>query len=52
MPLLKQPWLHEAKPQLTSYGGTAGFLKEEAPSCLRTSNAQDAYVVSLDNEME
>jgi hypothetical protein len=52
MPLRRQPWLHEVKPQLTSYGGTAGFLKEEAPLCFRTSDAQDAYVVSLDNEME
>lgn len=52
MPVRNQEWLQEITPVLTSYGGTAGFLKEEAPACFRTSDAQDAYVVSLENEME
>ena len=52
MPLRREKWLQEITPRLHGYGGTAGFLKEEAPLCFRVSDAQDAYVVSLHNEME
>ena len=45
-------WLNEVTPQLVAFGGTAGFLAEEAPACFHISGAEDAYVVSLDNEME
>lgn len=47
-----QEWLNEVTPQLSSFGGTAGFLAEEAPACFHTSGAEDAYIVSLENEME
>ncbi|MGH2494623.1 MAG: hypothetical protein ACRDIV_07945 [Ktedonobacteraceae bacterium] len=47
-----EEWLNEVAPQLTSFGRTAGFLAEEAPACFHVSSAEDAYVVSLDNEME
>ncbi len=47
-----EAWLNEVAPQLTSFGGTAGFLAEDAPACFHISGAEDAYIVSLDNEME
>ncbi len=47
-----EEWLNEVAPQLNSFGGTAGFLAEEAPPCFHVSGAEDAYIVSLDNEME
>jgi hypothetical protein len=33
-------------------GGTAGFLSNEAPSCLKVAPSNDAEVISLDNQME
>ncbi len=45
-------WLKEVTSTLTTFGGTAGFLTEEAPSCLPVAPGNDAYVVSLDNAME
>ncbi len=47
-----QEWLNEVTPQLSSFSGTAGFLAEEAPACFHTSSAEDAYIISLENEME
>lgn len=47
-----EEWLNKVAPQLTGFGGTAGFLAENAPACFYVSSAEDAYVVSLDNEME
>ena len=45
-------WLNDVTPQLIAFGGTAGFLAEEAPDCFHVSDAEDACVVSLENEME
>ena len=47
-----QQWLDTVEPQLTTFGGTAGFLAEEAPSCFGLVSGDDAYVVSLDNTMK
>ena len=47
-----EEWLNEVTPQLSSFGGTAGFLAGDAPACFHTSSAEDAYIVSLDNKME
>ena len=52
MPQYRQGWLEEITPQLTSLGGPAGFLREEAPLCLRLEDAVDAWIASLDNEIE
>ena len=46
-----EEWLNEVAPQLTGFDGTAGFLAEDAPACFHVSSAEDACVVSLDNEM-
>lgn len=48
----REQWLEEIAPILLTLGGTAGFLREEAPSCFAVGPSDDAYVVSLDNEME
>jgi hypothetical protein len=48
----QEQWLKEGAPTLLTLGGTAGFLREEAPSCFRSDPDEDAYVVSLDNEMQ
>lgn len=45
-------WLNEHSAELTAMGGNAGFLNEEAPSCFRISDGEDALLVSLYNEME
>ncbi|HLI09750.1 MAG TPA: hypothetical protein VKV40_24525 [Ktedonobacteraceae bacterium] len=50
-PQLEQ-WLNEHTAALTALGGTGGFLNEETPSCFRTSESEDAFLVSLYNEME
>jgi hypothetical protein len=50
-PALEQ-WLEEIAPTLLSMGGTAGFLSNEAPSCLAVAPGNDAEVISLDNEMQ
>ena len=50
-PALEQ-WLEEIAPTLLSMGGTAGFLSNEAPSCLAVAPGNDANVISLDNQME
>jgi hypothetical protein len=47
-----QRWLDEVKPQLTALGGTAGFLTVEAPLCFPLDTANDAWVMSLYNQME
>jgi len=44
-----------AKPfitELTALGGTAGFLAEEAPSSFQDFAGADAYLLSLQNELE
>jgi hypothetical protein len=48
----KQRWLDEVEPQLTAFGGTAGFLTAEAPLCFPLDTAHDAWVMSLHNQME
>lgn len=45
-------WLTEHTAELAALGGTAGFLNEEAPACFRVSDGEDAFLVSLYNEME
>ncbi len=45
-------WLNEHSAELTALGGTGGFLNEEAPSCFNTSYSEDAFLISLYNEME
>jgi len=52
MPQYRQGWLKEITPQLTALGGTAGFLREEAPLCLKLEEGVDAWIASLDNEIE
>ncbi len=47
-----QQWLDEVTPQLKAFGGTAGFLAEEAPPCFAGIEGDDAYIISLENEME
>ena len=37
---------------LQNYGGTAGFLAEEAPPELGDSASEDAYLLSTQNELE
>jgi hypothetical protein len=37
---------------LQTFGGTAGFLSEDVPEQLLSRDSNDAYVISLDNEME
>jgi len=44
-------WLEEVTPTLTAFGGTAGFLKEEAPPCFSCIEGDDACVISIDNEV-
>lgn len=48
----REQWLEQIAPTLLAMGGTAGFLREEAPACFAAGPANDAYVVSLENEME
>lgn len=48
----REKWLKEITPTLATFGGTAGFLTEEAPSRLPVAPGNDAFVVSLDNAME
>jgi len=38
--------------ELTSYGGTAGFLAEEAPSIFSGERIADAYLLSTQNDLE
>lgn len=38
--------------ELEKYGGTAGFLVEEAPEILRGSLSEDAFLLSTQNELE
>lgn len=45
-------WLDEHISELTAMGGTAGFLNEEAPTCFRISESEDAFLLSLHNELE
>jgi hypothetical protein len=45
-------WLNEHAVELTALGGTGGFLNEEAPSCFHVSESEDAFLVSLYNDME
>lgn len=45
-------WLNEHSAELTALEGTGGFLNEEAPSCFRILDWEDAFLVSLYNEME
>jgi len=47
-----EQWLKEIAPTLATFGGTAGFVTEEAPLCLPLAPGNDAYVISLDNAME
>ncbi len=47
-----EQWLKEIASTLTTFGGTAGFVTEEAPLCLPLAPGNDAYVISLDNAME
>jgi hypothetical protein len=49
---VREKWLAEVTPTLITFGGTAGFLTEEAPISLPVSEGTDAYVASLDNAME
>lgn len=51
-PSRRQQWLKEITPTLAEFGGTAGFLVEDAPSCWHMVPGNDAEVVSLDNVME
>ena len=48
----REQWLEEIAPTLITMGGTAGFLSNEAPSCLAVAPGNDAEVISLENEME
>ncbi len=48
----REKWLAEVTPTLTTFGGTAGFLMEEAPISFPVPEETDAYVVSLDNAMK
>jgi hypothetical protein len=45
-------WLNEHNAELTALEGTGGFLSEEAPSCFHIFDGEDAFLVSLYNEME
>ena len=40
------------KDDLLRYGGTAGFLAEEAPSIFGQDHVADAYLLSIQNELE
>ena len=42
----------EFKGDLARLGGTAGFLAEEAPSIFGQDHVADAYLLSLQNELE
>jgi hypothetical protein len=48
----REHWLEEIAPTSIVLGGTAGFLREEAPPGFAMVPGFDAYVVSRDNEME
>jgi hypothetical protein len=48
----REQWLEQITPTLLTLGGTAGFLREEAPACFAVGPVNDAYIVSLENEME
>jgi hypothetical protein len=52
LPQYRQDWLAEITPQLTAFGGTAGFLREEAPLCLKLEGGVDAWIASPYNEIE
>jgi hypothetical protein len=45
------PWVREHAGALTALGGTAGFLRAEAPRSLRVSPGSDAVLLSLDNTL-
>lgn len=47
----KRPWMRPFEPVLRSMGGTAGFLREEAPRS-RWLTAADAFLLSLQNDLE
>jgi hypothetical protein len=38
--------------ELQTFGGTAGFLAEEAPHILSSDNSDDAILLSTQNELE
>lgn len=38
--------------ELHTYGGTAGFLTEEAPDILSRNHPDDAILLSTQNELE
>ena len=46
------PLLDEYAQELHSYGGTAGFLSEEAPPIFERGSSEDAYLLSTENELE
>ena len=49
-------WIENRLPlveeQLREFGGTAGVLYDETPPILNVYKGNDAYIISLDNEME
>lgn len=45
-------FLDEYAHELHLYGGTAGFLAEEAPDEFGSSSSEDAFLLSTDNELE
>jgi hypothetical protein len=44
--------LQEFSDELQKRGGTAGFLSEEAPDWLRDNPSEDAFLLSIQNELE
>ena len=44
--------LEEYAHDLQLYGGTAGFLAEEAPDVFGSSSSEDAFLLSTENELE
>ena len=44
--------MEEYAHDLQLYGGTAGFLAEEAPEVFGSSSSEDAFLLSTDNELE
>ena len=44
--------LEEYASELDHYGGTAGFLAEEAPDVFGSSSSEDAFLLSTENELE
>jgi hypothetical protein len=47
-----EQWFAAITPTLVSFGGTAGFLTEEAPLSRPVMEENDAYVASLENVVE